>query len=138
MRDANVANESPPRKTGTLKVYERTVQSAAACASKPSPSTNWLSSVLLTMVAKSCLYSAPSEPPHVFMHLIFCFLHDTLSSPHALIWKPTLCIHRPPGVKISYLNRRHLPRGTRLAWARVGPLRARARVFDRGARTCRT
>ena len=30
MRDANVANESPPLKMGTLKVYERTVQSAAA------------------------------------------------------------------------------------------------------------
>ena len=55
MRAANVAKESPPRKTGTLKVYERTVQSAAACASKPSPSTKRLSSVLLTMVAKSCL-----------------------------------------------------------------------------------
>ena len=86
MRAAKVAKESPPRKTGTLKVYERTVQSAAACVSKPSPSTNWLSSVLLMMVAKSCLYRAPSEPPHVLRHLIFCFLHATLSSPHALNW----------------------------------------------------
>ena len=84
MRAAKVAKESPPRKTGTLKVYERTVQSAAACASKPSPRTNRLSSVLLTMVAKSCLYSAPSEPPHRFRHLILSFLHHTLSSPHAL------------------------------------------------------
>ena len=86
MRDAKVANESPPLKMGTLKVYERTVQSAAACVSKPSPSTNSLSSVLLTMVAKSCLYCAPSDPPHVFRHLIFAFLHHTLSSPHALNW----------------------------------------------------
>ena len=86
MRAAKVANESPPWKTGTLKVYWRTVQSAAACVSKPSPSTNWLSSVLLTMVAKSCLYWEPSVPPHVFRHLIFSFLHHTLSAPHALNW----------------------------------------------------
>ena len=86
MRAAKVAKESPPLKMGTLKVNWRTVQSAAACESKPSPSTNLLSSVLLTMVAKSCLYCAPSEPPHVFRHLIFSFLHHTLSAPHALNW----------------------------------------------------
>ena len=73
------------------------MQSAAACVSKASPSTNWLSSVLLTMVEKSCLYSAPSEPPHLFRHLIFSFLHHTLSAPHAWSWYPALCIHRPPG-----------------------------------------
>ena len=38
IRAANVANESPPLNAGTLKTYERTLQSAAACASKPPPS----------------------------------------------------------------------------------------------------
>ena len=85
-RAAKVAKESPPRKAGTLKVYERTVQSADAFVSKPSPSTKWLSSVLLTIVEKSCLYREPSEPPHVLRHLIFSFLHATLSAPHALNW----------------------------------------------------
>ena len=86
MRAAKVAKESPPWKTGTLKMNERTVQSAAACESKPSPSANWLSSVLLMMVAKSCLYWEPSEPPHVLRHCTLSFLHWTLSSPHAANW----------------------------------------------------
>jgi hypothetical protein len=108
MRAANVAKESPPLNMGTLNVYERTVQSAAACVSKPSSSTKRLSSVLLTIVAKSCLYWLPSLPPHVLRQRILSFLHTTLSSAQAFTWKPKLCAARPTSVKISYLNRRQI------------------------------
>ena len=75
--------ESPPSKVGTLKTYERTLQSAAAASSKPSPSANWPSSVSETIVLKSCLYSEPEVPPHVPRHLTDAFLHSTWSCAHA-------------------------------------------------------
>mgnify|MGYP004219164665 CR=1 FL=1 len=82
-RAAHVLNESPPAKVGTLKTYVLTVQSAAAALSKPSPSTNSLSSVSATVVAKSWLNAEPSTPEHEPKQRRASFLHSTLSSVHA-------------------------------------------------------
>ena len=84
-RPAQVSNESPPAKVGILKTYVLTVQSAAAALSKPSPSTNSLSSVSATVVAKSWLNSEPSTPEHDPRQRIDSFLHSTLSSTHAVM-----------------------------------------------------
>ena len=81
-RTAHFLNASPPAKVGILKTYVLRVQLAAAL-SKPSPSTNSLSSVIATVVAKSWLNSEPSTPEHEPKHLRASFLHSTLSSVHA-------------------------------------------------------
>lgn len=84
-RAAHVLNESPPAKVGISKTYVLTVQSAAAALSKPSPSTNSLSSVSATVVAKSWLNSESSTPEHDPRQRIDSFLHSTLSSTHAVM-----------------------------------------------------